>query len=338
MKNIATGALFAAMLLQTAILTAQPVAKADMVALLAEMPAAPATLEEAYRRAYPAGATSADAAAFYRPYLSKLEATYRENQLLQQQFYTKYPTGIRPQQQPQHTASKASPQHEAAMNSATAELAQKMMSDPAFAQKFSQMSEKEQHAYIAQLLADKGLKPASGTPNTNQAPIPGTDVEWATLCTEYTQAAMGLSRWEAYTALQQQYEARHQEIRDWAEAEIKKLPMISFGEYGHDHDPEKVKAIRKQALAKHREVAQAKLTEATALFQKFRRESEQRMTPLNSALKGVGYGSNYDFGIHYPTVISTQAAMLAEPDALLKDEISIINEAAQWEYDARNLR
>lgn len=337
MKNLINGFVAAALLLQTASLTAQPVAKTDIVALLAEMPAAPSTLEDAYKRAYPDGATSADAAPFYRSYMSKLEAAYRENQMLQQQFYTKYPTGIRPQQQPRG-ASKASPQQESAMNAATAELAQKMLSDPEFAKKFSQMSEKEQHAYIAQVMADKGIKPVSGAPNTNTAPIPGTDVEWAAMCTDYSQAAMGLGRFEAHSALQQKYEARHQEVREWTEAEIKKLPMISFGEYGHDHDPEKVKAIRKQALAKHRDIAQAKLTEAAGLFQKYRQESAQRLTPLNNALKGVNYGSNYDFGQNYTVVIGTQAMMFAEPDALLKDEIGAINEAAQWEYEYRNFK
>ena len=314
---------------------AQPLSATDAVVLLNELPAPPATLAQVYQQACPNNENRPDAKPYYQRWTDKMEKAGLENQQLQMQFYQKNPMGVRPAAQP---VSRATPQQQASMNAATSELAQKMLTDPAFAQKFSQMSEKEQHAYIAGLLAEKGIQPATGTPNVDVAPVPGTDVEWAALCTEYMQSAVDISRWEKQSALQQQYETKHQEVRDWTEAAIKKLPMYSFGEYGHDHDPEQVKAVQKEALAKHRDLAAAMWQELAPLLQSFRREAKQRVTPLNDALKKVRFGAGYDFGIHYTTVLSAQSMMIQEANALLSNEISMINEVAKWELELRNFK
>ena len=328
MKSLIFNLFLTAMLLAVNPAAAQPLSATDAVALLNELPTPPATLEEAFQQACPNGATRPDAKPYYQRWLDKIEKAGVENQQLQMQFYQKHPMGVRPAAQP---VSRVTPQQQSAMDAATSELAQKMLKDPAFAQQFSQMSEKEQHAYIASLLAEKGIKPASGTPNVNSAPIPGTDVEWAVLCTDYMQTAVDISRWEKQIALQQRYENKHQELRDWTEAAIKKLPLYSFGEYGHDHDPEQVKAVQKEAFAKHRDLAAAMWQELLPMLQGFRREAKQRITPLNDALKKVHFGAGYDFGIHYTTVLSAQSMMIQEANALLNNEIEMINEIVKWE-------
>jgi hypothetical protein len=332
MKKLIFSNLFAIALLQ---LSAQPVGKADVAALLNEMPAPPTTIEDAYQRAYTNGATRPDAIQHYQSWTSKVERVNLEAQNLLADFYRKYPTGIRPQPQ---TVSRATPQQEASMNAATSELAQKMLSDPAFAQKFMQMSEQEQHAYMAKLMADKGVKPVNGTPNVNNAAVAGTDIEWLALCSDYTMAAMDMSRWDAQLALQQQSQAQHDEVRAWAEAEIKKLPLISFGEYGRDHDPKQVSAIRRQALVKHRDVAEAMLKEAVPLFAQLRQQMQERITTLNDAIKSVNYGAAYDFGINYTAVLRAQTMMLGDLDSLLKNEVNFINETARWEHELRNFK
>ncbi|HRI58753.1 MAG TPA: hypothetical protein PK228_03495, partial [Saprospiraceae bacterium] len=326
--------LFAIALFQ---ISAQPVVKTDIAALLNELSAPPLTMADAYQRAYSGDATNPDAIRFYQDWTNKTERAGQEVQTLTQDFYRKYPTGIRPTPQPV-AASRVTPQQQSSMDAATSELAQKMLSDPEFAKKFSQMSEKDQHAYIANLLAEKGLKPANGTPNVHNAPIPGTDVAWAEMCSAYTQSAMDMSRWEVQTALQQKYEARHQQVRDWAEAEIKKLPMISFGEYGHDHDPEQVSAVQKQALVKHRDIAEAMLKEAAGMFDQFRRQTLERIAPLNDALKQVNYGAAYDFGNYYTTVLGVQGMMIGDVQNMLTNEVNIINECARWEYELHHFK
>ena len=334
MKKLIFSNLFAIALFQ---MSAQPVSKTDVAALLNELPTAPLTTADAYQRAYTNGSAGPDATRYYQAWTSKIERAGQEIQSLSLDYYRKYPTGIRPQAQPV-AASRVTPQQQSSMDAATSELAQKMLSDPAFAKKLSQMSEQEQHAYIANLLAEKGLKPVNGTPNVHNAPIPGTDVEWVELCNVFTQSAMDMSRWETQTALQQKYEARHQEVRDWTESEIKKLPMISFGEYGHDHDPEQVKAIQKQGLSKHREVAEAMLKEAAVMFAQFRQQTQERTAPLNDALKNVQFGAAYDFGNFYTQVLGTQGMMISDVHNILTNEVDIINECARWEYEWRNFK
>lgn len=310
----------------------QAVGNTDAIALINGLPAPVANLSQAFQQAYPGNATSADAEKYYRPWLDKIETAVKDNQRCQMEFYQKNPMGVRPAT-PQ--PSRVSAEQQSAMNAATSEMAQKMMSDPAFAQKFAQMSEQEQHAYITKMLAEKGIKPANGTPNVNTAPIPGTDVEWAELCTAYIQSATAMNHLQEQMDLQQRYEAKHQEVRDWAEASIQKLPMFSYGEYGHDHDPEQVKAVQKEAAAKHRAVAEAMLKELTVLFTTLRREAKERATPLNEALKKVNFGKNYDFGVHYASVVGAQSMMFQEMHSLLTNEINMINEVATWEFEYR---
>jgi len=245
------------------------------------------------------------------------------------QFYQQNPSGV--PAMPQTNTNRVSARDKAAMDAATSELAQKMMSDPAFAEKFARMSASEQQAYMAKALADKGLKPAQGQPNTSQTPIPGTDMDWVTPANTFLQAATDMKRWEKQTALQQKYADQHVSVDAWTAAEIKKLPMISMGEYGHDHDPEQLKAIQKKGLDKHRQVADAMMKEAATLFAEFRQQVRENVRPLNEALQQVNYGAQYSFGLHYPLILQTQGMMLSDVQNMLTNEISIMEDVARWE-------
>ncbi len=317
-------------------LNAQPVAKADAIALLVTLPAPPTDLAGAYQRAYPNATTKADAKLYYQTTIDKLVHVQQEAQNLLLQFYQQNPMGV--PSMPQQPTNRVSAKDKSAIEAASSELAQKMMTDKAFAQKFAQMSESEQHAYIAKMLADKGLKPSTGAPNTHDAPIPGIDIDWITLGNEFTQPVFAMHRWEEQVALEQQYNAKHDAVNTWIEAEIKKLPMISFGEYGHDHDPAKVQAIKKQGLDKHRQVADAMLKEAVVMFAEFRQQARIRSTPLNDALNKVRFGDGYSFGLHYTFVLQTQMMMLGDIQTLLDNEMRFIEEIARWEHDWRNFQ
>jgi len=330
--------LFSTMLigLTTLNLQAQPVANVDVVALIVALPAPPTSLADAYQRAYPNGATRADVKPYYQKTTDELVRVQQEAQSLLLQFYQQNPTGV--PTMPQQATNRVSAKDKSAMDAATSELAQKMLTDKAFAQKFAQMSESEQHAYMAKMLADKGLKPINGTPNTNDKPMPGTDFDWMTPCTEFSQPVFAMNRWEKQAALEQKYDAQHDAVNAWIEAEIKKLPMISFGEYGHDHDPEKVQILKKQGLDKHREVADAMIKETSVMFSEFRQQAQTRCTPLNDALKKVGYGANYSFGLNYTLVLQTQTMMLSDIQTILDNEMRFIEAVAKWEYDYRNFQ
>ncbi len=324
--------LFLAVVLLAAPSQAQPVAPVDLAALLTEMPAPPAGLSAAYSRVYPGGASTKDSEAFYKSWLNRLEAAVVQNETLTRTFYSQYPTGVRPSAP---VASRVSTSQQSAMDAATSELAQKMMNDPAFAQQFAKMSEADQQAYITKLLAEKGIKPVSGPANMPSAMPAGLDHDWMGLCTALMQSATDQSRWTAQTELQQRYAQRHDEVDAWATAEIQKLPMIEFGEYGHDHDPEKVKAIRNEAARRHSDLADQMLKEALPLLSQYRKDCLARISPLNTELKAVGYGQAYDFGQQYSLVLQTQNFIMQDLQAVLTNEINLIEECAAWEYQRR---
>lgn len=311
---------------------AQALVNTDVVLLVKNLPAPPANLQEAYVRVYPNNAAYPETRQFYQAGFQKIEQAYQEGQQLLQAFYLKNPTGMVAQPTP---SNKVSAQQQNAMDAATAELAKKMMSDPAFAQQFARMSEQEQQAYITKALSDKGIKPVAGKPNADQRTMPGMDIDWMTLCQDYASASTDLTTWTRLSALQQKYADEHTAINNQTDAEIKQLPMISFGEYGHDHDPEKVKAIRKKGMEKHRKTADAMMKELILLFAQNREEAQKNTAPLQNALQRVQYGKNYDFGMHYPLVLQTQCQMIAAASTLLENEIKAMEEVAQWEKEAR---
>lgn len=313
---------------------AQRVVTADAVALLNAIPKAPTSITDAYQRSYRPGETQANAKPYYQASLDQLTQLQAEAQKLLMEFYRQNPMGYAPA--PATPGNRVSAKDQSAMDAATSELAQKMMTDKSFAQKFAQMNQAEQEVYITKLLAEKGLKPAQGTPNTKDKPIPGMDVAWAEICTDFSSTNLAMERYEQLTALQERYEVKHSAVNVWAEGEIKKLPMISFGEYGHDHDPKAVKMIQKQALVKHRDLADAMLKEADWLLAGFREQAKQRYLPLNDALKKVGYGESYNFGLHYSFVLQTQTMMLADIQVVLDNEMNLLQDAAHYEYDLQH--
>ncbi|MEZ4967948.1 MAG: hypothetical protein R2791_22095 [Saprospiraceae bacterium] len=321
-------------LLIAACIHAQPLVKADAIALLGELAPPPATLAQAYDRVY-AGGNTADPHAFYKPWTDKLERIAKEQQAIAEQYYRQNPMGY---QAPAATKTKASPQQQAAMDAATAELMKKMTSDPAFAQKFAAMSEQEQHAYIAELLAEKGLKPVAGQANTLAEMPAGSDRDWMGMCSELMQQSVDASQWSEYIALQQQYADEHAAINDWVSAEISKLPMYEYGEYGHDNSPEEVKAVQKAGLEKHRQAAARMLEQSLEYYALYVQHLKEQFTPLNEALKSVHYGENYAFGMHYQMVMGAQMTMLQGLNAAEQHAADIAAEAARWEYEWRQIQ
>ncbi|AEE53438.1 hypothetical protein [Haliscomenobacter hydrossis] len=314
----------------------QALVSVDALVLLHELPQPCSTLTDAFQRVYPLEAKTPNTAAFYHAWSSKLEAYAQQAQTLSANFYRQNPLGFTPASVPV-TSNNVSPAQQVSMEAATRDLAQKMLSDPAFAQKFAQMSEAEQHAYLAEQLSKHGIKPVAGTPNRNVAAPAGLDKNWMEMCSELMQSTLDMSWMNLQSEVQVRYTEKHAEVNKWAETEIKKLPMISFGEYGHDHDPEKVKAIQQQARVKHADVANTMLKEMRPLFLQFRKQFSERISQLNAAFKEVNYGKAYNFGMFYNQVLQAQTLMLTGQHTLLSNEINVLEECARWEFERRNL-
>ena len=313
---------------------AQSIVAVDAVALLNELPPPAGTLAEAYARVYPKDSERPNTLLFYQNWTQKLEAYIQQSQTISANFYRQNPMGYN-SAAVQPVNNNVSPAQKAAMETATREMAQKMLSDPAFAQKFAQMSEAEQQAYIAQQLSKNGIKPAAGTPNSKVAAPAGIDIDWMGMTTSLMQAMTDMSMTEAQGAVQERYAQKHEAIQKWADAEIKKLPLITMGEYGRDHDPAKVKAIQLEARNKHAEVANSMLKEMLPLLVQFRKTFSDKISALNAAFKQVEYGKAYNFGLFYNQVLQAQAFMLSGQHSLLSNEIAVMEDCARWERERK---
>ena len=324
------------MILLSQLCVAQPIVAVDAIALLNDLQQPCSTLTEAYARVYPRDSDRPNTLAFYQTWTQKLEGYVQQSQTISANFYRQNPMGYSTTST-QPVANNVSPAQKAAMETATREMAQKMLSDPAFAQKFAQMSEAEQHAYIAQQLSKNGINPVAGTPNSKVTAPAGLDVDWAGMCSTLMQSALDMSMTEAQVAVQERYTQKHEEVQKWADAEIKKLPLIAMGEYGRDRDATKVKAIEQQARNKHAEVAQAMLKEMLPLLAQFRKTFSDKISSLNTAFKQVEYGKTYNFGLFYNQVLQAQAFMLTGQHSLLSNEIAVMEECARWERERKQL-
>lgn len=313
---------------------AQAIVNVDAVALLNELPQPVGTLTEAYARVYPKDSERPNTLTFYQTWTQKLENYIQQSQNISANFYRQNPMGYNTAAAHPVT-NNVSPAQKAAMDNATSEMAQKMLSDPAFAQKFAQMSEAEQQAYIAQQLSKNGIKPAVGIPNGKVAAPAGMDVDWMGMTTTLMQSMVDMSMTETQSAVQERYAQKHEEVQKWADAEIKKLPLITMGEYGRDHDPAKVKAIQQQARNKHAEVASSMLKEMLPLLVQFRKAFSEKISALNTAFKQVEYGKAYNFGLFYNQVLQAQAFMLTGQHSLLSNEIAVLEECARWERERK---
>jgi hypothetical protein len=315
-------------------ITAQQVATTDVLALLNEMPKATTNVADAYQRSYQTtDTTRPNAKAFYKVWYDKFDAAAQQLEALSKDFYMKNPMGVASMSQP--TVSRVSASQQSSINAATSELMQKMLTDPAFAKKFQKMSEQEQRAYMADMLANKGLSPVQGAPNMPSAAQPGMDVPWAELCSQFNQTLQDRTFIDEQMEMHTRYEAWHNEVVVWVEKEMKKVPMIQMGEAGRMPDPEKVKAIEQKARMAHREIADVTMKDMALFFNKVRDTTAQRLAALNTELKKVNYGQNYNFGIQYSLVLQTQGMMIHSLESLLKNEISVIEDCAKWEYAVR---
>lgn len=326
MKSLTVIYLSFFLLLATVPSMAQPVVKMDPFALLETLTPPPTSAAMAHSRAF-INSTAPNTNYFYQPWNARVEKIGQTIQAAQMQFYKENPMGVR---QPAQPVSSATPQQESAINSASNKLAQKMLADPALAQKIMAMSEAEQHAYIAKLLAEEGVVPVAGVSNSSYTGPGGLDIDWVELHQNIMQPAMDMSRWDAHHAMTQKYENLRQAVNEQASADIKKLPLIEMGEYGRDHDPEKVKAIQLRASAQHRELATAMLKEALPLFEEMVKDFRTRIQPFQEALKARNFGEGYDFGIHYKLVLDTQMAVVMELLSLSKYAADLTDDAARW--------
>ncbi len=136
-------------------------------------------------------------------------------------------------------------------------LQQKLMTDPAYAKRFSNMSEDEKHTEMRKYMSTKPTeKKPSATYTSNastgkQAEVMAAmELDLAAAATFKKLQESGTLYSNMISASGNVIEELKKELTNWVETTTKTIPVIELGEAGHDHDPELMQAMeitRRQA-------------------------------------------------------------------------------------------
>lgn len=139
-------------------------------------------------------------------------------------------------------------------------MQQKLVSDPAYAKRFNSMTEEEKQAEMKKYMT---IKPQEGTANrTYTKSQEQQDAEKAVEISQLIERTA--KRMEAATATYSRMTTSTNKLIDemkdqlgkWMSATTQTIPMVELGEYGHDRDPELMRAL--EITGKHTAYAIAK--------------------------------------------------------------------------------
>lgn len=300
-----------------------PIGKTKIAGFYAEAPLTPGSTTEAASRTYGADLLNPDLNAldaFYQPFSDKLTGTAQRiqdyyTQRNQAFFKPQDPSTMRAQASAQANqnpivasmggvdaiAQMSPAEREAAARKAAAAyqadpfgangiqsdgmtaVYQKIISDPAYAARFQNMSEKERETELRNAMAND--KPQVKTPaqmQEHQQKVAQQNTQ-----ANKVRAAMAfqqvIAEFQAkINETQQQYQQQrdalltasgnHEAIEAEHSKKYKLIPVVELGEYGHDHDPVQVQKLRRETAVQHRDFAARVLKKDLPLLHELKAE------------------------------------------------------------------
>ncbi|MFN7116573.1 MAG: hypothetical protein ACK4TA_07205 [Saprospiraceae bacterium] len=223
-------------------------------------------------------------------------------------------------------------------------LYQKVMSDPAYAARFEKMSDKEKEAELRKYMANDA--PVANTPQRQQALAQQqTEQQKVQNSMEINQflTDMHVKLSNVQMAMETEFAAvttganNHHAIEEAHGKKLKLIPIVELGEYGHDHDPAKVQALRLETLTKHRTQATAELKQYQALLSKLRTQYKlitteylafikQNAHKINGNPEDLYKGTNTELA-----VASFEMSLLSLATDISKHAEQLTAEVAHWE-------
>ncbi len=199
----------------------------------------------------------------------------------------------------------------------------RLASDPEFRKKMKSMS-KEEKARMAMAMAGS----AGGAPAVSPEPpaVQAAFNEWQQVSLD-TQAEFerGVKRQQAAVAADEADRKAHDEITEWERAAIKALPQISSGEMSAP-DPKAVKEVRLKAADKHLAVAQQRLDAFAKAWPGVRDHVQARYGAFHAKLVACDYAAA-------STNFSTRK-ILSDGQMTLMKEIQADAQQVRAEYEA----
>jgi hypothetical protein len=286
----------------------QGLVKVNILDLYGQVPAPPKSVHEAYTRAHcevNGDISRCDTKAFYKDINTKV------NEI-----------GGRIEK-----ANAALSQPTAAMMSIDPQEIQKKMAT---------MSEAEKMQFAMAMTKQMGLGSKALAPEP--AAVQDAMEEYHTLnqlLAEEMQQAAAIA--EKKGRLHSERSRKHREADEWVSAEIGKLPMISFGEYGRDHDPKAVYTIKVKGMERHIAIENDYLRALQKQFSDLLAEQKSRYTPLQQKLAAISYGDDATNIETKRSLLGAQQLMMGPVQELLSFSENATDEAVNWWMQKLNL-
>jgi len=326
----------------------QVTVKKDLVAYYDQLPAMPATLQDAYDKCNcKTGRCNADTlvAALKRSLQSDAEAmntltdanakSMQNGKALATQMDKDNVKGMNDNQKLDYAKNNSSLN---GGNPNAIAFAQKMQNDPAEKAKLQAMSPSEKIAYLQQ---NGMLGGATGMPATTQpaapSPLDNPKIDSAVSKRDQMQAKLGSADRSRLTVTIEHLvdissiDSAHNVLNQQQDAEMKALPHYSGNEAGVD--PVKAKAINSKYLKKNIDLASAQLQKMTKAYTDLLGFLKTTESPFNSALMDAGYGYTATGGQddNLGKFSSGQVFIMSDVNAMMGYARSIYDFASGWQ-------
>jgi len=124
---------------------------------------------------------------------------------------------------------------------------------------------------------------------------------------------------------------KHDDVKTWAEAEHKKIPLVNYGPgAGQMPDQKKVAALERATLDKHLVVENDYLKALQTVWKDELAKQKARFTPYQQKLAAVHYGEDAISYTNKTTLLGGQGLMLETARSLINWSQSATDEAAGW--------
>lgn len=353
------------------------IGKTNFLSYLEEAPPPPPSIQDAARIAYGANILQPDPLALQRVFQPIRDKVERAREQYRQAYAGKYGQGgdagqasaavnsnpivagmggVEKVQQMDEAQAEAAARQAAAgyqqdimqsMGGDMAALYQKMLSDPAYRERFEKMNDQEKAMEL-----QKYMGPASSNNTAPMAPHQMAKRQQSLQSRDKVRDAMEVN--EKITAVYQQLQdaaaafgramdewnatpVSHEEIEAEFNQKYNALPEIVAGEAGRQKDPEQFRLLKLRTAEAHRERAANGLKHHTALYGELKQQYKLAVSDYLDYMSGNSHKVNGDVaGLYDGTntelaVIDFEISLLGLAEGLAKWSEELTQEAASWE-------
>lgn len=283
---------------------AQSPVKKDVLKILGAIPPPPSTTAEAYSRcACDEGGTPCSAEKVFAAVAAELKEAEDMYKAQEATVRTAVPPGMNPE-------------------------AARMAQDPEMKKKMKSMS-KEERMKLALSMMNAG---PSGTPAVQPDPpaVQSALTEWQKVSADVLpEFNRGVAAQDALRAAAEADQKAHNEIAQWEEESIAKLPTFSSGEMNY-HDPAQVRAVRLKAAERHIALAEKRLTTARKEWPADRDRIQSRYGKFHGALIAADYAQASPNFSSRKILSDAQMTILKEIAVCVHRSRDAYENAAEW--------